>query len=80
MRLDSWQSLIAKPRGGEGCRLDITFYNQCAVLVTGDRLYKTVSAGSIERASQVGMKWCAEVDSNCRVYYSACTEPVFHKY
>lgn len=66
--------------GGSGCRLDLTYYNQCAVLVTGDNLYNTARAESIERAAQLGMTKCVESDTNCRVYYSACTEPIFHKY
>lgn len=66
--------------GGSGCRLDLAYHNQCAVLVTGDRLYNTASAGSIERATEIGIEECNKVDTNCRVYYSACTEPIFHQY
>ncbi len=66
--------------GGDGCRLDIVYHNQCAVLVTGDKLYNTSSAGSIERAAEISMADCKKHDKNCRVYYSACTEPRFVKY
>lgn len=66
--------------GGAGCRLDIAYHNQCAVLVTGDNIYITYSAASIKRAAELGMAECGKADTNCRVYYSACTEPIFHYY
>ncbi|USA54374.1 DUF4189 domain-containing protein [Acinetobacter sp. C32I] len=65
---------------GGGCELEFTYHNQCAVLVTGNKIFNTAHAGSIERASEIGISQCKKEDTNCRVYYSACTEPRFVKY
>lgn len=66
---------------GEGCKIELTYFNQCAALITGDKLYTVSHGRSIERASKIGLKLCEkEKDTNCRVYYSACTEPVYHNF
>ncbi|WP_242162769.1 DUF4189 domain-containing protein [Lysobacter sp. M15] len=69
-----------KAKGGGACEVRIAYHNQCAVMVLGDNVYRTARAGSIEAAAKVGIDACSKEDTNCRVYYSACTEPVFHKY
>jgi hypothetical protein len=66
--------------GGAGCKLDISYYNQCAVLVTGNKVYNTASAATVEEASQIGINKCAKEDANCRVFYSACSKPEFVNY
>ncbi|MBX9403418.1 DUF4189 domain-containing protein [Lysobacter sp. BMK333-48F3] len=63
-------------RGGKDCVLDVSYYDQCAVLVTGDKRYLVQTAVSIERATEVGMQKCNAKDTNCRVYYSNCTAPI----
>ncbi len=66
---------------GGGCKVELTYFNQCAALTTGDELYNVANARSIERASEIGLALCKkEKDTNCRVYYSACTEPIYHKF
>lgn len=67
--------------GGTGCQIEIAYYNQCAVLVVDDTASLTARAASIEEASQLGLSKCkAEGGRGCSVYYSACTEPIFHRY
>lgn len=66
--------------GGDGCKLDISYYNQCAVLVTGNRVYNTSSAATVEQAAKMGINKCAKEDMNCRVFYSACSKPQFVRY
>lgn len=67
--------------GGRGCRVEIAYHNQCAVMVVGDNGSLTARAGSIEEASRIGIEKCGEDgDRECRVYYSACSDSVFHKY
>ncbi|QDH71913.1 DUF4189 domain-containing protein [Lysobacter alkalisoli] len=58
----------------------MAYYNQCGVMVIGDNKHFTSSAGTPESAAEAGIKYCEKYDSNCEVYYSACTEPVFHRY
>ena len=65
-----------REKGGKNCEIDMTFYNQCAVLVTGDRVYNTSHAATVEEASRLGIAECEKEDVNCRVYYSDCSLPV----
>ena len=65
-----------REKGGKNCEIDMTFYNQCAVLVTGDRVYNTSHAATVEEASRLGIAECEREDVNCRVYYSDCSLPV----
>lgn len=62
--------------GGTNCSVEIAYVNQCAVLVTGDRLYNSARGPTVEAATQYAMNVCEKGDSNCRVYYSACSLPV----
>lgn len=66
--------------GGSGCKSDLTYYNQCAVLVTGDKLYNTSSAATIEEAAARGIATCQKTDKNCRVYYSGCSPAQWVQY
>lgn len=60
-------------KGGEACSVDLSYFNQCAVMILGDREYRMQSAATIEEAAQVGIDKCNQEDSNCRVYYSGCS-------
>lgn len=62
-----------KKNGGTDCKLDLSYHNQCAVLVTGDRIYNTAHAATIDEAAALGIAGCEKEDVNCRVYYSACS-------
>ena len=68
-------------KGGGACETEFAYHNQCAVMVLGQKNYHIVGAGSVATASEYGVEVCEERgDTNCNVYYSACTEPVFHRY
>lgn len=68
-------------KGGGSCETEFAYHNQCAVMVLGQKNYHIVGAGSVAQASEYGIEVCEERgDANCNVYYSACTEPVFHHY
>lgn len=68
-----------KTKGGGGCKVELAYRNQCAVMVIGNKSFRMYSAGSVAEATDYGMKDCQLVQSECRVYYSACTKPVFHR-
>ncbi|QDH71344.1 DUF4189 domain-containing protein [Lysobacter alkalisoli] len=72
-----WQT--AKQREG-ACQVLITYDNQCGVLIVGDKFLGTARARTKEIAEDIGVEACQVSDTNCEVYYSACTEPVFHRY
>lgn len=69
-----------KEQKGDGCRVDLTYHNQCAVMVVGKKQLGLSRAASIAEATADGLKECTAKGDNCRVYYSACTEPRFVKY
>jgi hypothetical protein len=73
-------SADCRAKGGRACQVDLVYHNQCAAMVVGDRRLRLQGAESIEAASQLAMSRCEESDTNCKVYYSACTEPIFHKF
>lgn len=62
-----------KKNGGTDCKLDLSYHNQCAVLITGDRIYNTAHAATIDEAATLGIAACKKEDVNCRVYYSSCS-------
>ncbi len=69
-----------KAKGGGACKVDVAYHNQCAAMVLGERTYSWARAASEAEAAEIGMGDCKKGNENCRVYYSACTEPIFHKY
>lgn len=62
-----------RSKGGVKCEVDLSFYNQCAVLVTGDRRYLVQGAATVGEASRIGISHCSKTDSNCHVYHSDCS-------
>lgn len=72
-----------RDKGGVDCKLQLTFYNQCAVAVAGEygdgtwyRLFQ--SAGSLEQASELAKDKCEKQGAKgCRVFFSDCSLPVW---
>ncbi len=50
---------------------------KCGAMILGQKNYIMRAGDSIEAAVQDGMSRCNATDSNCRVYYSACSKPEF---
>ncbi len=63
--------------GGSECRIEISYYNQCAVVAWGDNYYSTASSATIERASKIALKTCKSKTQNCKIYYADCTDAVW---
>ncbi|MGO1068858.1 DUF4189 domain-containing protein [Lysobacter sp. CA199] len=66
--------------GGDGCKVSLAYFNQCAALVTGNREFLVQGAETEQLASSLGMQKCNISDENCRVHHSECTKPIFHPY
>ncbi|MGH8050726.1 MAG: DUF4189 domain-containing protein [Arenimonas sp.] len=66
-----------RSKGGKACKIDVSYYNQCAVLVTGDTKYLAQSAENIEIATKVGMQKCNLETTNCKIYYADCSPAVW---
>lgn len=59
------------------CQVELTYYNQCAVVITADNGHNMSGAATVEAATRAGLQTCiSSGDTNCRVYYSACSPPV----
>lgn len=62
--------------GRENCKLQLSYVNGCAVLLVGDRFFNASAAETIDKATRLGMKVCTKNgNTNCHVYYSACSLP-----
>jgi len=64
-----------KSKGGNGCRIARSYYNQCGVIAWGDNGYVTASAATIETASQLGLTNCSKSTTSCKIYYADCSLP-----
>ena len=61
--------------GGNGCEVDLSYYNQCAVIASGDRYMQSFSGAAIESTSQRALEACNRKTTNCTIYYSGCSYP-----
>ena len=66
-----------RAKGGKNCKAILSYYNQCAVIVSGDKQHTAQSAATINVASEIGMSKCSPIDTNCRIYYAECSPPVW---
>ncbi|MBT2746928.1 DUF4189 domain-containing protein [Lysobacter sp. ISL-42] len=65
-----------REKGGKQCEIMIAYYNQCAVLMWGDRTINTSGAPSEELAKQRSLEKCNRAnDTNCEIVYSGCSLP-----
>lgn len=66
-----------KSRGGVTCSIQLSYYNQCVVTIQGNRTASNTRAATIEEATSIGMQTCtSQGNSDCNVYYKACSLPV----
>ncbi|WP_425127841.1 DUF4189 domain-containing protein [Burkholderia cepacia] len=63
-----------RSKGGANCKVELTYYNQCAALIVGHPGYVVESGETLDVAVQKSMSECASArNTNCRVLYSACS-------
>lgn len=66
-----------KSRGGTNCRHELDYTNQCVAIVQGSTAANFPHAATVEQAIDLGMSACkTRGDSDCNVYYRACSLPV----
>ena len=64
-------------KGGSQCKIETWYSNGCAAMVVGDKAHTSNNAATLDESIRIGMKTCANGgDTNCHVYYSACSKPV----
>jgi hypothetical protein len=60
--------------GGKSCKVTGGgWYNQCGALAWGDQVFRVVSAGTSEEATQYALSGCGQSTKNCKIYYSGCS-------
>lgn len=60
---------------GDGCKLMLTYRDQCGVVVWGDSQVAFASARTIDLAEEIAMKDCTPYSANCKLYYYDCSYP-----
>lgn len=63
--------------GGSHCEFLISYANGCVAMLVGDKAFNASSNTTIEKATQAAMRVCTKNgNTNCHVYYSACSQPL----
>ncbi|MHB1057819.1 MAG: DUF4189 domain-containing protein [Rhodanobacter sp.] len=64
-------------KGASTCKIEISYGNQCVAMIVGHPGYSIAVGPTANDAEQSGMKMCSDGgDTNCHVYYSACSLPI----
>lgn len=58
-----------------GCKISITYYDQCAVYVWGSNGGISSSAVDVSTASARALQLCGKTSNDCEVLYSNCSYP-----
>jgi hypothetical protein len=64
---------VCRTKGGSGCKLSLTYYNQCGAMAWGATHMATASAQTIEKASELAVDSCAKGSTDCQIYYADCS-------
>ncbi len=58
------------------CKVEVTYDNGCAAMVVGDKAHNVGADVTLDKVVRLGLKICHDAgDTNCRVFYSACSMP-----
>lgn len=59
------------------CSVETTYHNQCFAEVWGEKTPVSSTGGSLAAAIKASMEYCrAKGNTQCKLYYSACSYPV----
>lgn len=62
--------------GGDGCKyVSLTYHNQCAVMAWGNERAVTQGAETVEIASDLALRECNKLTTDCKIYYTGCSLP-----
>lgn len=63
-------------KGGKGCKINLSYSNQCAVVIAGIPYSRAHAGPTVEIAAASGLRLCEEAGADeCQVYYKACSLP-----
>jgi hypothetical protein len=60
-------------RGATGCKIALTYHNQCAAIAWGDSARAAAGNPNEQGAKDDAMRLCQKSTSGCKVVYSACS-------
>lgn len=60
-------------KGASNCKVEIAYRNGCTAFAAGDTGHNAKAGATTDIAIQAAMKVCSAADTNCKVYYSACS-------
>jgi hypothetical protein len=64
-----------RAKGGNNCKLQISYRNGCGAVVVGGDDLEINSAATLDEAIQKGMDLCNSVSKDCHVYFTTCSPP-----
>lgn len=64
-----------RQKGGDNCRIDLSYFNQCAAVIASPTSFYTQSAVTEDAAIERGLNRCRQSEHDCEVRYSACSLP-----
>ena len=66
-----------RAKGGQNCRINLIYDNQCAVVVAGTGYGRSQGGATVEIAAAYGLRMCEKAGiKDCQIYYKACSLPV----
>jgi Domain of unknown function (DUF4189) len=60
--------------GAVGCKVALTYVNQCAAVAWGEKMWGVAGAADQETAQKLAIKSCGQYGAGCKIVYSACSE------
>lgn len=66
---------LALERCGNGCKIDMIYYNQCAAIAWGTGSYSVNGAATVDEASTRAMSVCQQGASDCKIVFTECSLP-----
>lgn len=66
-----------RAKGGQSCRINLIYDNQCAVVIAGFGYSRSQGGPTVEIAAAHGMVECERSGArDCQIYYKACSLPI----
>jgi hypothetical protein len=62
--------------GSANCKLEITYYNQCAAVAWGTGRHSVVRDPTETQAQSHALSECSQGAQDCKIVYSGCSVPV----
>lgn len=65
-----------KNGGTNSCHIELSYSNQCGVLVWGDNYFATATGDTVKEAGEKAFLECNKETQNCSIYFSDCSKPI----